>query len=218
MPRITPLFNNLWLKEADDALYPTPPGESLTRDEVALIKSIFGDSIKTEDVKKYFSPKAKKQGEFLTQAQTFGKDSIKFYGQKQKSADYSRIADVDNCGLFVHEMTHIWQNQNNKQRSDSGSYRYKLKKRSHFKYFSKEEQASIMQDYAIQFLCLRKSLISDTDQYLPVHARDQKEHSVRSLSLLAKVVEEQFPEARKTRLALEAKIVRSPAKAGVQFI
>jgi hypothetical protein len=197
MPRKGFLANvfRKYSKGEDDALYPCPAGEPLTAGEAALIKGIFGNGIKTEHVRKYFSPKAKpgKDEGYIIPAQTFGTDSIKFYSARYKSTDYSQSKDLFNYGTFVHEMTHVWQNQHHLRRAfhnrlhPSYSYRYTLTPRSRFRNFSEEQQASIIGDYACQFLYPDRSARTET-----------------SPSLLQKVVEDKFPQARKTRLALEA--------------
>ena len=202
-------------KLEDAKLYPSPPGIPLTAGEVALVKSIFGDEIDTKNVRKYF-PEKMKPGTikgYVTPAQTFGIDAIKFYGTKYQSEDYSQSKDLYLYGTFLHEMTHIWQNQHPAPRAYSYTYQYTLTPRSRFDGFSEEQQSSIIEDYARQFFYLKQSLnTKGIDTYIPSCASDFNESSLRSLSLLRKVVEDKFPQARKTRLALEAKTNNSPKK------
>jgi hypothetical protein len=183
-------------KNKDDKLYPCRANASLTASEAALVKSIFGNEIKTTRVRKYFSDKEKpgtKEG-FVIPAQTFGEEGIKFYGPNYHSYDYSLATDVFKFGTFIHEMTHIWQNQNKipckETPKDSDPYAYALTLQSTFADFSWEQQARIIEDYARMYI-------------YPVNPR-------QSDPLLQKVVEDRFPEAGRTRLKLEMK-ERSPA-------
>jgi len=203
-----------YTKEMDDARYPCISEKPLTAGEAALVKSIFGDSINTDKVRKYITLQTKPGNRFgvLIAAQVFNGDSIKFYGPKYASADYSKDKDFFLFGLLIHEMTHIWQQQN-KVRNARPAYRayeYTLTKRSQFKKFGQEQQASIIEDYARQFLFFKRSPGGAQDNYLPNSAPGLDAKSLSSLTLLAKVVEEQFPEARKTRLALEAQRKNPP--------
>lgn len=173
-------------KDDDDALYPCPAGTPLTVGEIALVKGIFGDEIETGCIRKYFSAKEKPGtiAGYIIPAQTFGEDSIKFYGSQYHAPDYSKTSDIFNFGTFIHEMTHIWQNQQKvpaKVFDASSPYQYILTPHSMFDDFGWEQQARIIEDYARQNL----------------HANP----AAQSGPLLQKVVEDRFPQARLTRLA-----------------
>jgi len=184
-----------YTKQDDDKLYPCPVGKPLTTGEVALIKGIFGNEINTDIVRKYLYPEERPgvPGKVIP-AQTFGTDSIKFYGPRYISADYSQTDNIFNFGSFVHEMTHIWQNQTSAPHTDDINYDYTLTPQSVFSDFGQEEQASIIEDYARQFLYSGKN---------PSPRRSFGKDDPRTLPLLKKLVEDNFPQAQKTRLAME---------------
>jgi len=185
-------------KHNDDRNFPSPPGEPLTTGEVALVESIFGDEIKTKRVRLYFPGTAKPGTDpgYIIPAQTFGKYSIKFYSRQYHSVDYSRSPDAFKFGTFIHEMTHIWQNQQNvpcKTSTDNNKpYDYKLTPQSAFSDFSWEQQARIIENYALENL-------------YPIRPSNPD-------PLLQKVVEDRFPQARLTRLRPKTKhpAIKSP--------
>jgi hypothetical protein len=184
-----------------ETLFPSHSEASFTDGEKAFVESIFGEKVKTGRVKKYFSSVHHDKGK----AQTIGREKIKFYGDEYGSADYSR-ADIYKFGLFIHEMAHIWQNQHALSNCYQGlrhldinqEYHYQLSPQSRFKDFGKEQQAAIIEDYARQFLYRGSDAPRERTRWLIGGANEG------SLMLLQKVVEDKFPAARKTRLALEA--------------
>jgi hypothetical protein len=193
------------VRKRSEAAYPPPPlppGVPLTEGEIAFTKSIFGRKIAKGDltrVRKYFMPEKKDQ--FAAVVRNI--KSIDFHGRKYHEADYSRSKDPFNYGAFIHEMTHIWQNsrmssmesQMNRhpyKYGDSQAYFYALSPQSRFKDFNVEQQASIIEDYALRFLYPAASVSSGQLFNTPVDD-----------ALLQKVVEDKFHEARKTRLRFE---------------
>lgn len=192
-------------RRQDNADYPVVRSERLTVDEAALILGIFGDELNISKVRKDFTA-AQKPGTkptYYIPAQTFGAKSIKFYGPHYTEADYSKTVSDFNYGTFVHEMTHIWQNQNpdpRKKEKNNSVYTYALSENSRFEDFGEEQQAALIEDYARQFLRARRGAYKGT--YLPSHGPDKQK---TPLVLLRKVVETRFPQARKTRLALKQK-------------
>lgn len=180
--------------------YPAPPGVPLTEGEIVFIKSIFGKKIDEKVLrrqKKIFSPKARPDARAVTL--WFGK-GIKFYGPSLYEADYSQAKDPDNQDTFIHESTHVLQHQRKLQfpfRRVYGSYEgydYKLSAQSRFKDFGLEQQAEIIKHYAGRFLYHHDRLVA---RFIV------DGNMVENDLLLQKVVEDEFPEARKTRLGLE---------------
>jgi hypothetical protein len=158
-------------------------GRALTTGEVILIQSIFGATVNPAPVRKYLLGNGYR---YEPDATNCGGENIEFYGMTTRADDYSR-AGVYPYKVFLHEMTHSWQKQNgisNKCRI----YAYELDKKSNFSDYCDEQQARMIEDYAAHFLHLEPFSRLGVD-----------------FSLLAKTVETQFPEARKTRLALEQK-------------
>ncbi len=223
-PQGAPLPTNMpvnnYSKSEDDALYPSHPGVPLTAGEAALLKSIFGDGIETEDIRKHFSEKEKPGGivGYVIPAQTFGVDCIKFYGAQYAADDYSQTGDIFKYATFIHEMTHIWQNQqrslgntvHDNQINNNQIYAYQLTPDTDFNQLGDEQQAKIIEDYARQFLYLKRLPAQQGDTYLPSYTQDANNTAQHSLALLQKVVEDAFPQARITRMALEARLANNP--------
>jgi hypothetical protein len=180
-------YDEFWHKdEIDNPIYAE---EALIKGEVNIVKGIFGKEINTDFIRKYFSA-----GIPGDTARTYGTAKIKFYGSADRQSDYSQPEESVYLYLFMHEMTHIWQNQRgmmrhvyNMLRHPARDHRYELSPQSRFKDFGVEQQADIIGEYAMVFLGHNYSFDIGCDK-----------------ALLQKVVEDRFPEARKTRVALEA--------------
>ncbi len=176
---------------------PTGTRAPLSKDEISLLKSVFGRKLATADLKKvrkYFRPSAAP-----TLAAVFNRRVAVFYGAAQQEKDYSTTAVAMNFGTFMHEMTHIWQRTSItaafiRTFRRTRKYDYKLTKRSRFSFFGVEQQASIMEDYARRFLYPHGDVPA-------AHIDTTPEND----ALLQKVVERKFPAARKARLALAEK-------------
>ena len=86
---------------------PSLPGRGLTEPETDMLKDIFRDSIKYEDVKihssKFYDAIATDGFEVSTHENTM------FYTSLDYEEDLSKKGLV---GTFIHEATHVWQNQN----------------------------------------------------------------------------------------------------------
>lgn len=201
--------------------YPTGPGKALTAGEAAFVKSIFGEEIDTGRIRKHFSLRPHR----TAAAGTYNATTVQFFGLQHFEADYSTTKNLFNYGMFIHEMTHIWQNSMSPLRKaflglrhPTLKHAYKLTAKSRFKDFGIEQQGYIIEDYARACLFPDKGSrpARGDGTYLPCLATDIKPGSLGNLALLQKVVEERFPEARKTRLALEARAdnTPSPAKPG----
>ncbi len=214
--------SNGYGKDEDDALYPGPPGIPLTDGETALIMGIFGDGIDTKNIRKYFS-ETEKPGSaagYVIPAQTFGVDCIKFYGAQYASDDYSQTDDIFTYGTFVHEMTHIWQNQQRSRNkapyeasaNDNNDYAYTLTPQTRFGKLGEEQQAKIIEDYARQFLYPKRPPAEKNGKYKPSFTQSVGMQDLYDLKLLQKVVEDAFPQARKTRMALESQIAQKPPR------
>lgn len=177
-------------------------GVPLTPGEVALVESIFGKKMRTSHVLKYFADTDMFPNADL--ALTDSKGRIRFNGSKNFSVDYSNADTSQNFNTFVHEMTHVWQFQHKirnyfRFKKYPPKYDYYLNANSRFKDFGIEQQATIIGDYAVQFLYPKRSDTLHNGYYKPSHNTNYQ-----SLALLQKVVEDKFSEARKTRLAFES--------------
>jgi hypothetical protein len=200
----------------DATAYPSPPGTKLTAGEIDFAKSIFGEGVRTRGVKIYLSPKENdRQIPTLKYpgvgAEVVGGKRIKFYGPRLHSEDFSSEKDPAKRTLFAHEMTHVWQKSRgnllgrvfNKFARLSPAYFYELSPNSKFKNFGIEQQASLIEDYTAQFLTPTANNGERSNLYEPSNNPASGISAPQPLALLQKVVEDRFPEARKTRIKME---------------
>jgi len=134
----------------------TDPGNSreLTEGEISLAKFVFGDTIDYRRVrifrKKYFL--------FQPRARTMAPDgNIYFHPRSPAYRDDFSNADTRLQGLFIHEMTHVWQHQAGtdvRKAMFNRRYRYELKRGKSFSSYGLEQQCEIVRDY---FLACRQS-------------------------------------------------------------
>lgn len=171
---------------AREALSETRP---LTENEEALVKAFFGDQINTSIVRNVFSPR------FCSdQAASVSDQSHIFYhGSEARSGDFAKDRNVYSFSIFMHEMTHIWQNQNNERYTNfrfvpkPDPYVFSLDiTRWSFSDYGDEQQAAIIEDYVAYFLH-------------PYHDTFQTRVTKSNIRQLRTLVENQFPGARKLR-------------------
>jgi len=153
----------------------------LTPGETALISSIFGKEIDLTNVKVRLHPE--EYSDIAGSVSDGG--GADFWGKSQSSNDYSK-ADPWHMSNFVHEMTHVWQNQTNWQNTvmEAKVYRYPLEEKYKFNDFSIEQQAAMMEDYTNVFLCK-----GDPRWIKSVYGSGYQE----KFPLLQKTVEDRFP-------------------------
>ncbi|MEZ0222926.1 MAG: hypothetical protein ACAH83_00100 [Alphaproteobacteria bacterium] len=167
-------------------------GDRLTEGEAQLVTSIFGDEIDASKIRKHFKNEShithlfgSKQGTVLPFL-----NHIDIFGPYAASPDYSRESAYL-YGFFAHEATHIWQNQNWAWSTKAMNvYEYQLKPESKFSDFGGEQQASIIEAYVQRFIH-------------PQGRKDASSETAAFDAMLQKVVEDRFPQATKTRLALD---------------
>jgi hypothetical protein len=173
-----------------------PRIKRLTKGEIACAQSIFGNEIPESDlaaVRKYYGPPKKKGTPASARP---SERRINFYGAKYHEKDYSKAKDAFNFGTYFHEVTHLQQDQPSAKFREfvpNKHYDYTLHSDSRFDDFYTEQQAAIIEDYARRFLFLHADV--------PGRRSDK---SPSSDTLLMKVVEDRFPEARKSRLRFES--------------
>lgn len=180
------------------AFYPGR-GQKLTPGEKQFVESIFGDRIKADKIRKHFKKPSHpthllrgKRGTVLPPT-----SHIDFFGAPVWSKDYSR-EDIKLFGFFIHEVTHVWQNQNRAWKlHDLRNYEYTLKEDSKFTDFGPEQQAEIIEAYAMRWLHRDGQTLAKPETAT---------HDAR----LIDVVETQFPRARETRLQLDAARNKTP--------
>jgi hypothetical protein len=125
------------------------PGESrrLTQGEVQLAMSVFGEAINYDQVRifrrKYFP--------LQPQRRTMAPDgNIYFHPRSAAYRDDFSLAETCLKGLFIHEMTHVWQHQNgtNVRRAVfNRRYGYRLKRGKSFRQYGLEQQCEIVRHY-----------------------------------------------------------------------
>lgn len=179
-------------------------GTALTTGETEMVDNIFGPEVNTGKIKKHFKDKSHithllpgKVGTVLPPH-----SHIDFFGAEVHAADYSKEG-ARLAGLFIHEATHVWQNQNRNWRLDKlhkcRVYSYTLQPGNTFRDFGVEQQAEMIEDYYKTFL--------------HKDGRGRKGEALTANdSLLMKVVETRFPRAKETRLSLTPAKTASPPK------
>lgn len=170
-------------------------GVPLTAGEKALAYSIFGNQIATDKIRKHNGPK---QPLIAASVAAGSKRHIDFWGEANQSEDFSKERNWKQY-VFVHEMTHIWQHQNNWAlvmgiTRGCKEYNYVIKPDSHFDDFCVEQQATIVGNYVRYILYPSFGAPS-------IHSEDNRQ--------LARVVEEKFPAAQVTRESIQKKHIEN---------
>lgn len=171
----------------------------LTENEALLAKSVFGEAFNTSSIRKHYYDGIPKNSNMTphTIAGIYpdAPDNMHFVSKFEQTADYGR-AIPDKAGIFMHEMTHVWQHRGNRRdRAAACSiYEYKLKPQSRFADFCIEQQADIIKDYTMRFL------VRPVDLNYAVTADYLNRSMTENEKFLVNVVETRFPHARKSRL------------------
>ena len=170
----------------------TGRGEPLTKGETQLVQSIFGDQLDASKLRKHF----KDAGDFTHVMRSKRgtvmpfTNHIDFFGPTVRSDDFSTDS-IKRFGIFLHEVVHTWQNQHLKVSfKNFRQYAYTLQQDSKFSDFGTEQQGDILEDYAMRWLH------KDGEKFA------KPENATRD-TMLIKVVEDQFPQAKITRLQLQ---------------
>lgn len=169
----------------------------LTEGEARILKGIFGATINIDTIRANMHP----QGyDDIVGSVDSGRVVADFWGPENSSKDFSAEKNAYKFGTFIHELTHVWQNQNNRAFTNDtpptakDKYTYTLSSKSNFEDYRVEQQAAIIEDYARRFLHPSKSFT-----YLDAAYKDAESMS----GLLKKVVETEFPGAKKLREEFE---------------
>ncbi|MEZ0262318.1 MAG: hypothetical protein ACAH80_15035 [Alphaproteobacteria bacterium] len=181
-------------KESHIALRQTY-ARDMTADEAALANTFFGKELRTGIVKLYQYPYEQKDA-LASVESGYG---ASFWGETQHASDYTK-ADGARLGTFMHEMTHVWQEQTAQKHTPNQTmrqYHYWLDATSTYGKFSVEQQAAMVQDYVTYFLHPSKSM-----KYMPEN--HPKQELPAKAEILKKIVEAQFPGAKALREAIPA--------------
>lgn len=173
---------------------------AVTPGESALLRSIFGSSFRTDDLRKNYIDYNAQDGAWRKRNETTlayvsarDKNDIYFLSPDDQKRDYSRTQEMDGSPhTFIHEAVHIWQNRTGSKARHCRTYDYNLTARTTFDDFCDEQQAEMVADYAVLFL--DKNSISFAMASLDEYAQ------------LMRVVETQFPAAKDLRLNLMARV------------
>lgn len=167
----------------------------LTDNEKAFVLGIFGDQISDVNLMtvrqhsqcQYIEPGSNK----VSAASVTNNHKTEFntWGRSFDEKDYSK-SKIYNFGVFIHETTHEWQNQDDRKHMAGQEIHYSYAidaKKMSFKDYHMEQQGAIIEDYARLFLhsSKRTNRLTLTEE---------------NLEGLKKIVEDQFPMAKKTRL------------------
>ncbi len=165
--------------------------ESLTKSEQQYINHIFDFAVDTKSLTKAFNKNASKKAYAEYCAED---DKITFFDKDFDINDFIDEGSIFQFATFIHEVTHAWQFQNGhiNEDLDNEEYEYTLLENSKFEDFGIEQQATIVEDYAATFL--HPSEITDN------HSQQNKDWNPDSLK---KVVEDQFPNIKEARVAIE---------------
>ncbi len=168
---------------------------AMTPAEQALIKGIFGNQINTSVVHLYMHPETYDDAV----GSVSSSKAADFWGSKNHATEYTTTRDTDAFATFVHELTHVWQNQTNERFTssyvpDGNKYHYPLEAQYKFTDYGVEQQAAMVEDYARRFLHPSKSFTWLGEVY------DNPESKAQ---MLMKTVETQFPAAKQLRLNYE---------------
>lgn len=159
-------------------------GVPLSPAEKSAVETFFSKEINTDKVRKHQRSLDDPYRPLGAAACVMGKKHIYYFGD---SGSGNTASDF---GYFMHEMTHIWQNQVNYDfNSDVPGYMYTIIRGKAFHEYGKEEQGAIVEDYARTFL------FKGTDRK-PRFMKDTPENRQALMTL----VEGRFPGARDLRL------------------
>lgn len=186
------------------------PGTPLSEGEKEFAYGIFGDQLNISSIRKhaYDDGCGKKETGLISAG-----NNIASCNEKNYAEDYSRASSALKA-KFAHETVHVWQfqmllSQTNGlcTKDDTGEtvYLYDTKKKK-FSDYCHEQQGAIIEDYTLRFLIPPRTMTigaGATDEVTEA-SRWNKMDTPETDLFLQKIVEGQFPQARKTRLALKA--------------
>lgn len=168
---------------------------ALTPGELALIKGIFGSQINTDIISQNFHPQEYSD---IAGTATSGRDA-NYWGPRYYSRDFSQEKSAEKFGTFIHENAHLWQFQTDWKFTPvkPDVYKYPLDTKWKFTDYTHEQQAAIVEDYALQFLHSSHQMRWAPEVY-------NRQELQSKLPILRELVENQFPGARTLRQQFDA--------------
>lgn len=174
-----------------EALRPAEAERHLSVQETRLVQSIFGENFQSQDIR----VQARVHDNPFTNAFVIPFSSkVDFWG-----ADYADSGEKGKpADLLLHEVTHVWQNQNqsplqfawNYFTNNPRNYAYQIVAGKAFTDYGIEEQAEMVQDYYLAYLAPTPKATPSTE--------------TQEIKDLRDLVETQFPAARQSRLQRQA--------------
>lgn len=191
------------------------PGAPLTSGEKEIAYNFFGDQLNIPSIRKHFFNDncGTADSAFMTAGNNIAACTADVH-----SNDYSR-ASAKTKAKFIHELTHIFQfqtllSQTNglciKEPVGGAVYIYDKNKQK-FSDYCHEQQGAIIEDYVLRFLMPPQEMaLSDGAHATYSHkvweaSRWNEKDTPETDAFLQKIVEDQFPQARKMRLEEEAR-------------
>lgn len=178
---------------APDTAQAAHTAREMTAGEAGLVKALFNGELKADCVRLNFFAGARRNQ--IAGVKKDEKNHIEFYGKDIASADYSLEKDRVKFGVFIREMTHIWQNQTEGKQTlgEMTEMTYELDSQYVFASYSRSQQGAIMEDYALRFLHPSRS-----SHWLPIdYSGDRSDTD----PFLQELVEGTFPSAKAAREA-----------------
>lgn len=187
-----------------------PTCRRMTPGEIELVRPIFGDSVRYEDVRIFKRPaifsifnntqiaQAVRNNVYLTEKMGPHRSD---YGFANTPSTNGVEIDDDHAGDFVHEIAHIWQYQNGgiKQSDRPFSYDFKLNNHESFLDFNPEQQAEIVKAYFDQ-----RRKLTDFSAYL-ASPRNTAVNKDRAEQMMAEYCAELIPYEMKLQPVLPLK-------------
>lgn len=169
----------------------------LSAQERAFVAFIFGNEVNTEKLQNSFYPqKYASKNNAAVLAYVDDPDTVHLWQKESFSNDYASEKDILKFGTFIHEVTHIWQMQNNLVCAvESGDYLYRIDDRR-FGDYGAEQQAAMIEDYARYVLHPDASL-----RWLPQVYTGKT--LIQKRQNMCAVVEDRFPHLKAYRQKLE---------------
>ncbi len=169
----------------------------LSEQERAFVAFIFGSEVNTDKLHNSFYPQkyASKHNAAIL-AYVDDPETVHLWKKESFSDDYASEKDILKFGTFIHEITHIWQMQNNLVCTvESSDYLYRIDDRR-FGDYGAEQQAAMIEDYARYVLHPESSL-----RWLPQVYTGKT--LIQKRQDMCAVVEDRFPHLKPYRQKLD---------------
>lgn len=188
---------------------------ALTSGEADLARALFGNDFETDSIRLRFHNEApdhmfnrlNNPRGVLAYVNGTDTENIHFVERLYHAHDYSRADDLaTRGGVFMHELTHIWQNRTGNEAAHCENYSFTLTDQSRFEDFCNEQQAEIIRSYVTRFIIPGHPTMEVTARANGmIHAMGGRieDHLSGHDKNLARVIEAAFPHAAASRLRIQ---------------